>query len=33
MVNHPGVWTTTADAIADHYLAVTGQAGATASTG
>lgn len=33
VVHHPGVWTTTADTIADHYLAVTGQARATASTG
>ncbi|MEY9887553.1 hypothetical protein ABIA31_001182 [Catenulispora sp. MAP5-51] len=32
-MHHPGVWTTTADTIADHYLAVTGQARATASTG
>lgn len=33
VVNHPGVWTTTADAIADHYLAVTGQAAASRSAG
>jgi len=29
VVRHPAVWTTTSDAIADHYLAATGQAGAS----
>lgn len=26
---HPALWSTTSDAIADHYPAVTGQAGAS----